>query len=108
MSNAGQFIVTTIAPIYSPYTQSTRSISSSAGTNQVAAVVNFNILMSELSDALNSLPILVNGYSFIIDTTNTTVLILHPDATSTCSSIECAQGNFLAVFCEIHVIYCGV
>jgi hypothetical protein len=92
LSSAGQFIVTTIAPIYAPYSQSITSIGSQPGSDQVEGVVNFNVLMSELSNALNSLPILENGYNYLIDTSNTTVLIIHPDASATCTSIECVEG----------------
>jgi hypothetical protein len=92
LSSAGEFIVTVIAPIYGPYSQTVTDISANPGNNQVEAVANFNILMSELSDALNSLPILENGYSYMVNTVNTTVLIIHPSASSTCLTIECAEG----------------
>jgi hypothetical protein len=91
-SSAGQFIVTTIAPIYSAFTQSDTSVNLVPQSEAIEAVVNFNILMSRLSESLNALPILTHGYSYMVNSLNTSVVILHPAAAIGCISIECTEG----------------
>eukprot|EP01041_Mallomonas_annulata_P010479 gene10479-21855_t len=45
---------------------------------KLLGVVNSNILAQTLSDSVNKLKILDSGYCFLISTTNTTEVILHP------------------------------
>ena len=79
-SSAGQYIVTVASPI------------KNTNTGLIAGVVNFNVLMSRLSDLLNNVPLLNSGYSYLIDVTNSSI-ILHPRASTQCSTLLCVEGE---------------
>jgi hypothetical protein len=80
-SSSGIFVLTGVVPI--------RHQNSEDG--DLYAVLNSNFLASTFSSAINSLQILDSGYSYLIDATNTTYLVMHPKASSSCSRIKCAE-----------------
>ena len=55
-------------------------------------VYSANFLVSRLSDSINFIHILKNGYSYVIDAYNTTQIIIHPKASLTCGLVSCAEG----------------
>ena len=56
-----------------------------------AGVLNTNFQPDRLSKVINNIGILSSGYCYLIDT-NSSALISHPDITSTCNTILCAEG----------------
>ncbi len=83
-SNTG-FVISAVTPINKDHSLS----------GPLIGVITFNILVQELSDNINSLKILDHGYSYLIDGTNTTRLIVHPHASSSCVFVRCAEGNLI-------------
>ena len=77
-SSSGSYVITAVAPVYTD--------------SPLVAVLNSNSLVSTLTTSLNSLSILDNGYAYIIDSTNSSFLVMHPKASSSCSYVSCAEG----------------
>jgi len=84
LSSTGAYVVTAVSPIISK-TQQT-----------FVGVINFNYLVTTLSSAINALPIMSNGYAFLVDATATTQIILHPRAPNGCLLVSCAETAFSA------------
>lgn len=51
-----------------------------------------NFLASELSNAINKMKILDSGYYYLIERNNPNEVVIHPDATATCTTVICAEG----------------
>lgn len=58
----------------------------------VAGVLIFNVLVTRLSDSVNNLRILDNGYSYLIDALNSEFIVLHPFASNGCKRVACAES----------------
>lgn len=82
ISSSGSYVLTGVVPI--------RTGNQLDG--ELRGVLNANFLMSTLSDAINSLTILQSGYSYLIDATNTSVVIVHPKASAACSFVLCVEN----------------
>eukprot|EP01031_Cornospumella_fuschlensis_P025871 gene25871-31244_t len=69
-----------------------------------------NFLASKLSENVNQLKILKDGYSFLIDRHNFGNVVLHPKASAACTTVRCAEGlnaadyeHFLAAVVDPYV-----
>eukprot|EP01034_Spumella_vulgaris_P027036 gene27036-33697_t len=77
LSSTGAYVLTAVTPI--------------PQQGSLYGVLNTNFLVATLSDSINSLKILQSGYVYLIDSTNTTAIIIHPGATSSCQFVSCAE-----------------
>ena len=82
-SSSGAFVVTAVTPIKQGGT----------ATGQLIGVLNFNVLVTTLSNSLNALKILSTGYSYLVDSRNTSMLIISPYASKSCARVACAEGT---------------
>lgn len=82
ISSSGQYVLTGVVPI--------RAVNVAQG--EFRGVLNANFLISMLSDSMNALSILQSGYSYLVDATNTSVLIVHPNASASCGLLSCAEN----------------
>jgi tetratricopeptide (TPR) repeat protein len=57
--------------------------------SEFLGVINSNSYVEFLSNAVNQLKILENGYSYIVDARNSTYVIMHPS--SSCGQVLCAE-----------------
>jgi tetratricopeptide (TPR) repeat protein len=80
VSTSGKYVVTGVLPI------------KKSSSGKAYGVLNSNFLVTSLSNEFNSVKILKSGYVYLIDTRNTSYLIIHPKATSTCSRVQCAES----------------
>lgn len=81
ISSSDNYVLTGVVPI--------RAGNQVQGDFQGA--LNANFLISALSDSMNAVTILQSGYSYLIDATNTSVLIVHPNASASCGELACAE-----------------
>eukprot|EP01038_Epipyxis_sp_PR26KG_P015339 gene15339-20670_t len=81
-----EYVLTGVTPI--------RSTSSSSSA--LFGVFSINYLVSSFSTSLNSITLLSSGYIYMIDTTNTSQVIIHPDLTSSssCQFVYCIETEF--------------
>jgi len=84
ISSAGYFVITAFAPIYNSISTFT--------SNEFVGVININALATTLTNSVNALKILADGYAYIIDTTAPSYLIMHPKASGSCLQVQCAEG----------------
>jgi tetratricopeptide (TPR) repeat protein len=77
-SSSGDFVTTVTTPL--------------RNATDFAGVLIFNVLAKKLSDSVNNLKILDNGYSYLIDAKNPASIILHPNAPSGCNRVDCSEG----------------
>jgi tetratricopeptide (TPR) repeat protein len=82
----GQFVVTAVTPL--------RSQNSASGTK--LGVFNVNAKATDLSDSVNSFKILHSGYVYLLNAQNISTIILHPRASSTCTTLLCCEKGFSA------------
>lgn len=80
ISSSGQYVLTGVSAI----------VNNSA--TELAGVLNANFLVDTLSSSINSVKILDSGYYYVIDATNPEYLIVHPNASASCSKVLCAEG----------------
>jgi tetratricopeptide (TPR) repeat protein/uncharacterized protein YegL len=84
ISSAGSFVITAFAPIYDSISTFT--------SNEFVGVININALATTLTNSVNALKILADGYAYIIDTTAPDYLVMHPKASGSCLQVQCAEG----------------
>lgn len=79
ISSSGIYVVTFLSTVKS-------------AINHLQAVFNMNIKGSVLSDSLNEVTIMSNGYTFMVSGENVTNVIIHPRASTTCMTVMCCEG----------------
>jgi len=93
VASTGDLVITTAAPI--------RRHGDDNG--ELHGVLNLNVLAATLSDSVNQLKIIDNGYVYIVDATNTSNVVLHPRLSKTCTSFRCCEDSFSdAEFAAFH------
>lgn len=80
-SSSGSVVITSVLPI-----KQYGLIS-----NPTYGVMNFNVLFNALSASINSIKILDSGYIYVIDSTNSSLLVLSPVAPKGCYDLLCAE-----------------
>ena len=82
ISSNGQYVVTVFTPIRAD----------GINNGNFYGVLNFNVLANRLSSAINTLKILNSGYCYLINSVNSSYIVLHPNAPSGCVYVSCAEG----------------
>jgi tetratricopeptide (TPR) repeat protein len=81
LASTGDYVLTSTTPI--------RSSMSKSGT--LYGVLNFNVLSSTLSDSVNSVNILYNGYAYVVDADAPENVVIHSDLGS-CIKVSCLEA----------------
>jgi hypothetical protein len=81
-ASSGDVVVTAYSPIKE----------NKVSSGSLKGVANILVKASELSDSVNNLKIMQNGYVFVIDAKNVTNIVLHPHLPSSCQYVRCAEG----------------
>ena len=84
VASTGELVITTATPI--------RTNGDNSG--ELKGVLSLNVLAATLSDSINELKIIDNGYAYIFDSMNTSSVVLHPRLTPTCTSFRCCEQQF--------------
>lgn len=84
VASTGELVITTATPIRRH----------GAPFGKLEGVFSLNVLAATLSDSVNELKIIDNGYVYVFDAANTTNIVLHPRLTTKCTSFRCCESQF--------------